>query len=75
MHSKEWETVLEIIAKNNCTMPQKVREEIRFAIDTARANPTCDSAKLWNSIPKKGTEVTVEEFLDYLLSQAAMHDS
>ena len=61
--------ILEQIAVANGATAEEVRENMRIAMVSALTNPNPTVQKMWNSIPRKGEQPTLEEFMDYLISK------
>ena len=68
----KWDFIIQDIAQQNHTTPQKVRQEMIAAMKEGQRSSNPKTRAKWNSIPRKGTELTIEEFLDYLL-EATSH--
>lgn len=49
-----------------------IRREIRRCMDIAMKNPDPKVRALWASIPRKGKEPTVEEFIEWAAMRARM---
>lgn len=49
-----------------------IRREIRRCMDIAMKNPDPKVRAIWASIPKKGKEPTVEEFIEWAAMRARM---
>ena len=60
--------VLSQLAKAHNTTVSNVRKEIKDAMRIARSNPDPAIQARWNSIPHKGPELTVEEFIMYMIN-------
>ena len=66
LRKQNWERVIEEIAATHHISPSEVRQQMLSSIEDARNNPDPAIRAAWNMIPRKGTEVTLEEFPDYL---------
>ena len=60
---KNFEEILEKIAKENGTTPENVRREIQRAIDEAYGHHNADAQPLWNKMAPSGNKPTPEEFV------------
>lgn len=65
MTEKEFQSILNQIAKQNHTTPETVREKMQAAMDAAMASPDPRIQARWAAIPKKGKKLTLAEFIDY----------
>ena len=68
MLKEEFESVLEIIGKQNGIPKEQVREQMQLAMEEGMQNPDPLVQEQWRKIPRKGTQPTLEEFVEYLLS-------
>lgn len=68
MTKEELEGVLIRVAKANNTMPDHVRSEIEAVMNIGMQNPDPEVQAKWTRIPRKGDRVTLEEFLEYVVS-------
>ena len=69
MHEKQLRKILETIARNNNTSAENVRKEMLFAMKMGQSSKDPEVQAKWKSIPRKGADPTLEEFLDYLLKR------
>lgn len=69
MHERQLRRMLETIARKNNTSAENVRKEMLFAMKMGQSSNDPAVQAVWESIPRKGTELTLEEFLDYLLKR------
>lgn len=60
---KDFQKILDRIAKENHTTPEDVYREMQIAIDAAYDNPDPEVRKNWKSIPFKGDRPTPEEVI------------
>lgn len=67
MPGEKWETILAEIAKSNHTTPENIQGEIWLAMEQGRNDPDPEVQDRWAQIPQKGGNLTLGEFLDYLL--------
>lgn len=65
MTEQEANCLLKAIATKHNISVKTVRDEILFAMKEAQSNPDPLIQARWAAIPKKGAEVTIEEFLEY----------
>lgn len=70
MPVNKWESVLKQIAQTHNTTVETIRQEMLSAMEEGQKCPDADVRKQWQKIPHKGKELTLEEFLDYLLEQS-----
>ena len=66
MTEKKMQRILEQIAAANHTTPEQVRNEMKAAMDEGQrsSNPLVQAR--WAAIPRKGKELTVDEFIEYV---------
>lgn len=57
------------IARKNRTTPQQIRSEMEAAMKEAMKNPDPVIQARWAAIPRKGSEITLEEFVNYCSQQ------
>lgn len=69
MHERQLRKILETIARKNNTSAENVRKEMLSAMKMGQSSKDPAVQAMWESIPRKGAELTLEEFLDYLLKQ------
>lgn len=60
---KDFQKILDRIAKENHTTPEDVYREMQIAIDAAYDNPDPKVRKNWETIPFKGDRPTPEEVI------------
>ena len=65
MTKKQVDQILLKIAKEENVTIDTVRREILLAMEEAQKSTDPQVQARWASIPKKGTTITIEEFLDY----------
>jgi len=65
MTKKEADQILLKVAKENHVSLDTVRREILLALEEAQKTNDPQVQARWASIPRKGTQITIEEFLDY----------
>lgn len=69
MHERQLCKILATIARKNNTYAENVRREMLLAMKIGQNSKDPAVQAVWESIPRKGAELTLEEFLDYLLKQ------
>lgn len=72
MQKRELNSILTRIAVENNTTVREVRQEMELAMQAGQANPDPAVQVMWNSIPRKGPRLTLEEFVAYLAKKASM---
>ena len=60
--------ILKQLAIENHTTPEVIRMEMQAAMEEGMKNPNPMIQAQWKQIPHKGTEPTLEEFMEYLFS-------
>ena len=70
MKQAKFQAILEHIAKAEHITPEQVRHEMQKAMDTAMASTDPAIQAKWARIPKSGEKLTLEEFVEYLATQA-----
>ena len=68
MTQEEFEWMLEMVAKQQGCSREQIRAEMQSAMEEGMRNPDPAVQKRWQQIPRKGEQLTLEEFCDYLLS-------
>lgn len=63
------EKIIYQIAAANRTSSLEVREKMELALDDAIKNPDPAVQAMWASVPKQGSQPTLEEFMDYLIEK------
>ena len=66
MDSPKLQRILEQIAQREHTTASMVRKEIMETMAEGQRNPNPAVQAAWAAIPRKGNELTLEEFVDYL---------
>ena len=69
MTRKEADRILLKVAQENHVSLDTVRKEFLLAMEEAQKSTDPQVQAMWASIPRKGTEITIEEFLEYSISQ------
>lgn len=67
MQKQQLQRILNQIAKEHHTTPENVYQEMKLALEQGQNSPDPMIRAKWDSIPKAGDTVTVEEFLDYMV--------
>ena len=62
------EKIIKKIARQHHTTPELVRKEMELAMREAQRSPDPLVQARWASIPHKGEELTLEEFISYIAS-------
>lgn len=60
---KQFEKIVEKIARQNGTTPDHVMEQMQRAIDQAYDHQSPESAPLWAGLGEQGKRPTVEQFV------------
>ena len=69
MHNTAFDRILAQIARANQESSAEVREKMQLALEAAMKNPDPSVQAMWASIPKAGSKLTLEEFMDYLIGK------
>ena len=69
MKTNKLDKVLASIATEHHTTVQEVRREMEYAMYVCQSNPDPAVQAQWNSIPRKGDKLTLEEFIDYIIKR------
>ena len=72
MQKRELNSILTRSAVENNSAGREVRREMELAMQAGQANPDPAVQAMWNSIPRKGPRLTLEEFVAYLAKKASM---
>lgn len=70
MESSKFKRILELIAQKNHTTVANVRAEMQAAMEEGQKSRDPNVPALWASIPRKGAELTLEEFVVYVAEKA-----
>ena len=70
MYKRRIQQILEKIAIRNNTTADEVRRDIEIAMKAGQSSPDPIVQARWNAIPRKGTELTVEEFILFVAQEA-----
>ena len=62
--------IIQQIAKEHHTTPEIVRREMEFSMKEAQKTTNPRAKALWASIPHKGDDITLEEFISYIATLA-----
>ena len=60
------DNIIKKIAKQQHTTPERIRKEMEKAMEEAKRSQDPAVQARWAAIPRKGTDVTLEEFLTYV---------
>ncbi len=69
MEQTGFEQILRQMARAGNTTPEKIRQEMESAMTSALQNPDPMVQQMWDSIPRKGDTLTLDEFMEYLIQQ------
>ena len=67
MHDDDFERILDQLARAKQSSSLLVRQQLQQAMEEALRNPDPEVQKMWASIPRKGLELTLDEFMAYLI--------
>lgn len=70
MSKTKFERILEIIARQEHLSVQEVREEMTEAMREGQNSRDPIVQARWAAIPRKGAELTLEEFVEYMAKVA-----
>ncbi len=70
MHKRKLDKIINKIAKAHGTTPEEVRAEMQAAMDAALDSTDPIAQAKLAAIPRKGPELTLEEFVTYLVRAA-----
>ena len=60
------DNIIKKIAKQQNTTPEHIRKEMEKAMEEAKRSQDPAVQARWAAIPRKGADVTLEEFLTYV---------
>ncbi len=66
---QKWEQVIRQIARKNGITPAEVKREMELAMIEGQKSMDPQVQAKWRSLPKKGTTLTLEDFLNYLYTE------
>jgi len=69
VNEEKFEWVLEVIAQHNGITKEQARKEMQEAMEEGMRCPDPDVQQRWAQIPKQGEKVTLEEFVEYIITQ------
>ena len=69
MESLKFQRMLEQIARRHNTTVEEVRCQMQLSMDEAQKCSDPAVQARWNAIPRKGAQLTLEEFVDYMAQQ------
>ena len=67
---KKWEHIIKQIAVQHGVSPKVIKREMMLAITEGQNSPDPFVRAQWQNIPRKGSTLTLEEFLNYLYSKS-----
>ncbi len=70
MRKRKLDKIISQIAATHHTTPEEVRKEMQAAMDAAMVSIDPIAQAKLAAIPRKGPELTLEEFVDYLVRSA-----
>lgn len=70
MYSDRFMKVLALVAQRNNMTVQEVHDEMMSTMREGQQNSDPKVQALWNAIPRQGSELTLEEFVMYVLSKS-----
>lgn len=71
MKKEKIDRILQKIACDNRTTVQEVRREMELAMQAGQSSTDPAVQALWRSIPRKGSQLTLEELIAYLSKRAS----
>lgn len=69
MRNSAFDKILAQIASAKQTSPSEVRAQMQLAMEAAMENPDPAVQAMWESIPRKGDDLTLDDFMDYLIDR------
>lgn len=69
MEKNGFAQILSQIAQAKHTTPGEIRQLMEEAMASALRNPDPVVQQMWESIPKQGQELTLDEFMEYLIDR------
>ena len=69
MEKNGFEQILEQIAAANQTTPGEIRKQMESVMASALRNPDPMVQQMWDSIPRRGVDPTLDEFMEYLIER------
>lgn len=69
MQESAFEKTLQQIADTKGISPQALRQQMQQAMEEAMKNPDPAVRAMWDSVPRRETVPTLEEFMDYLIEK------
>ena len=69
MEKNGFAQILSQIAQAKQTNPEEIRRHMEKVMASALQNPDLAVQKMWDSIPRRGTVPTLDEFMEYLIDQ------
>lgn len=69
MEKNGFAQILSQIAQAKHTIPEEIRQLMEEAMASALQNPDPAVQQMWGSIPRQGRELTLDEFMEYLIDR------
>lgn len=69
MEKNGFAQILSQIAQAKHTTPEEIRQLMEEAMASALQNPDPAVQHMWGSIPRQGRELTLDEFMEYLIDR------
>lgn len=74
MTKQEMDRLLMQLAEMEHTTPEEVRREMQMGLDEALNNPDPVIRARWETIPRRGERVTLEEFIEYMAAILSLYE-
>ncbi len=68
MKKSELDKIIEEIARAHNSTANQVRKEMQLAMDAGQASEDPIIRQRWDAIPRKGNTLSLEEFVEYLVT-------
>lgn len=69
MEKNGFAQILSQIAQAKQTTPEEIRRHMEKAMASALRNPDPAVQQMWDSIPRQGQDLTLDEFMEYLIDR------
>jgi len=69
MQKTPFDQILDQLASDSRSDPAEVREKLRVGMASALESSNPAVQAMWNTIPRRGSRPTLEEFMDYLIKK------
>lgn len=66
VRKSELDSIIRMLAKENHSTPEYVRNQMQSALDEAFSDPNPSVQAAWNALPTKGRKPSLEEFIEYM---------